>query len=60
MVQDSGIHLLLLAFQKILSSGLPDNFTQLAVFLDKVILEVYKKPNQQILSIFKRKLHLEL
>ena len=30
---------------------LPDNFTQSVIFLDKVIWEIYKKPNQQILSI---------
>jgi hypothetical protein len=36
---------------------LPDNFTQLTICLDRVIWELFKKPNQPTLSNLKRQLH---
>ena len=44
----------------IMTDRLPDNFTQSIIFLDKVIWEIYRKPNQQISSILKRQLHPDL
>ena len=44
---------------ELVGDWLPDNSTQSALFLDKMIWEFYNKPNQLILSIFKLQLRPE-
>jgi hypothetical protein len=45
--------------KRTLMLNLPDDFTQLGIFVDRVNWENFKKPCQLVLSILKRQLHQE-